>query len=279
MSQERPVAVAPRRPGPRPGQRRGYPVRVMVIPVEADHRRQPRGQRRFRQPGRRGHRRIQQHYSRRGALPQPGDEPRQRGHVRPGPVTTVQLQVPPPQLQRLGITADRVRRRAGDPVILQELLYRPHLPVVNTQHRPGPVPVRQLNWPHADAHPPPVADVAYEGKITSRQRPAFSAELGGLERLVRVVAVLSDGRVACGGSDGRLLVWDPSRVRIAVDELGSHSGMVTAVAMWPGGKLISAGEDGWLLFWDPTRPSEIGSDTGQTRALLAQAGASGRVGG
>jgi WD40 repeat protein len=98
---------------------------------------------------------------------------------------------------------------------------------------PGPVPLWSTRWAST----------------------ALSAELGGLERLVRVVAVLSDGRVACGGSDGRLLVWDPSRVRIAVDELGSHSGMVTAVAVCPGGELISAGEDGWLLLWDPTKPS------------------------
>ena len=175
VGQERPVAAAPRRPGPRPGQRRGHPVRVMVVAVEADHRGQPRGQRRFRQPGRRGSRRIQQHHARRGALPQPGDEPGQRGHVRPGPVAAVQLQVPPPQLQRLGITADRVRRRAGDPVILQELLHRPHLPVVGPQHGPGPVPARQLDRLHADAHPLPLADVACEGKITSRQRPLREA--------------------------------------------------------------------------------------------------------
>ena len=99
VGQERPVAAAPRRPGPRPGQRRGHPVRVMVVTVEADHRGQPRGQRRFRQPGPRGSRRIQQHHARRGALPQPGDEPGQRGHISPGPVAAIQLQVPPPQLQ------------------------------------------------------------------------------------------------------------------------------------------------------------------------------------
>src|SRR6266478_435788 len=73
-----------------------------------------------------------------------------------GPAAAVQLQVPPPQLQRLGISPDRVRRRAGDPVILQELLHRPHLPVVCPQHGPGPVPAWQLDRLHADAHPPPL---------------------------------------------------------------------------------------------------------------------------
>ena len=164
VSQERPVAAAPRRPGPRPGQRRGHPVRVMVVAVEADHRGQPRRQRRFRQPGRRGGRRIQQHHARRGPLPQPGDEPGQRGHVRPGPVPAVQLQVPPPQLQRLGIRADRVRRRAGDPVMLEELLHRPHLPVVGPQHGPGPVPVRQLDRLHADTHLPPMQTLFVMGR-------------------------------------------------------------------------------------------------------------------
>ena len=51
---------------------------------------------------------------------------------------------------------------------------------------PGPVPLWSTEW----------------------ASPAPSAELGDLDRLVRAVAALPDGRVACGGSDGRVLVWD-----------------------------------------------------------------------
>jgi WD40 repeat protein len=72
-----------------------------------------------------------------------------------------------------------------------------------------------------------------------------------------VVAVLPDGRVVSGGSDRRVLVWDPSRPGSGPALLGRHGGQVRVVAVLPDGRVVSGGSEGRVLVWDPSRP---GSD-------------------
>jgi WD40 repeat protein len=92
---------------------------------------------------------------------------------------------------------------------------------------------------------------------TRRTSRVLSAELGRHWGPVATVAVLPDGRVVSGGSDERLLVWDPSRPEGDAVELGHHHyDSVEAVAVLPDGRVVSGG-DARLLVWDPSRP---GSD-------------------
>jgi WD40 repeat protein len=87
---------------------------------------------------------------------------------------------------------------------------------------------------------------------TRRASHAMSAELGRHDDSVRAVAGLPNGRVASGGYDARVLVWDPGRPGSDPVELGRHDGPVRALAGLPGGRVISGGSDRRVLVWDPT---------------------------
>jgi hypothetical protein len=95
---------------------------------------------------------------------------------------------------------------------------------------------------------------------TRRASHAMSAELGRHDDSVRAVAGLPDGRVASGGSDRRVLVWDPSQPGTDPVELGHDS--VRAVAVLPDGRVVSGGDDFRVLVWDPSQlgsgPVELG---------------------
>jgi hypothetical protein len=89
---------------------------------------------------------------------------------------------------------------------------------------------------------------------TRRTSRALSAELGRHDDLVLAVAVLLDGRVVSGGSDRRVLVWDPARPESGPVELGRHDDSVRAVAVLPDGRVVSGGLDDRVLVWDPSQP-------------------------
>ena len=108
--------------------------------------------------------------------------------------------------------------------------------------------------------------------------------LGG----VNALAVLPDGRLASGGGDGRVLVWDPADPGAGPAEVGRHDGRVSALAVLPDGRLASGGVDGRVLVWDPADPgagpAEVGRQDGGVYALavlpdgrLASGGVDGRV--
>jgi WD40 repeat protein len=69
------------------------------------------------------------------------------------------------------------------------------------------------------------------------------------------VAVLPDGRVVIGDSQGRMLVWDPFAPQTALVEVGrNRDGTeevgVIAVGVLPDGRVVSGDMDGRLLVWD-----------------------------
>ena len=75
---------------------------------------------------------------------------------------------------------------------------------------------------------------------------------------VRAVAVLPDGRLVTGGSDGRVLVRDPAEPDAGPVELGRHEGEVRAVAVLPDGRLVTGDDDQvWLSHMQNSSPGTL----------------------
>ena len=110
---------------------------------------------------------------------------------------------------------------------------------------------------------------------THQTSRALSGELGRHDDWVRAVAVLADGRVVTGGSDGRVLVWDPADPGTGPAELGRHRGRVRATVVLADGRVVTGGSDGRVLVWDPADPgtgrAELGRHRGRVRAVAALA--------
>ena len=108
---------------------------------------------------------------------------------------------------------------------------------------------------------------------TRRASPGLVLELGRHYRGVTAVGVLPDGRVASGGDDGQVLVWDPADPGAGRVELGRHPGSVRAVGVLPDGRVVSGGGsgDGRVLVWDPGDPGagpvELGRHPGSVTAV------------
>ncbi len=107
---------------------------------------------------------------------------------------------------------------------------------------------------------------------TRRASRALAGELGRHDSWVNAVAVLDDGRVVTGGSDNRVLLWEPARPETSSTELGRHNETVSAVAALPDGRVVTAGHDMRVLVWDPARPGagpvELGRSWVGTVAVL-----------
>lgn len=106
-----------------------------------------------------------------------------------------------------------------------------------------------------------------------RPNPAYVGEIRIHKGKVRAMAVLPDGRVVTGGTDGRILVWDSARPGAEPIELGTHDFWVLDVAVLPDGRVASGGTDRRVLLWDPTHPGadplELGTHYGWVSAVAA----------
>ena len=83
---------------------------------------------------------------------------------------------------------------------------------------------------------------------------ALSAELGRHDAGVTALAVLADGRLVTSGSDGRVLIWDPTDPGAAPTELGRPGWEVVALDVLADGRVITCGFDKPVLIWDPAHP-------------------------
>jgi hypothetical protein len=88
---------------------------------------------------------------------------------------------------------------------------------------------------------------------------ALLRTLSGHASTVNALAVLPDGRLASGASDGTIKLWDPASGQLQAT-LEGHSGPVNALAVLPDGRLASGGDDRTIKLWDPA--------SGQLQATL-----------
>jgi WD40 repeat protein len=106
---------------------------------------------------------------------------------------------------------------------------------------------------------------------TRRASRALFGEVGQRKGWVRSVAVSRDGKVVCGGADGRVQICDPADPGADWLELGRHVGVVWSVVSLNEGKVASGGDDRRLLIWNPAEPGagpiELGHTEGTVRAM------------
>jgi hypothetical protein len=102
---------------------------------------------------------------------------------------------------------------------------------------------------------------------------AENSRLEGHGDWVRVLAILPDGRLASGGDDGTVRLWDTAR-GVETLRLDVHGGPVLALAALADSRLASGGDDGTVRLWDTARAAETACLIGygsRVRALAALA--------
>jgi WD40 repeat protein len=88
------------------------------------------------------------------------------------------------------------------------------------------------------------------------------------------LAVLTDGRLVSGSSDGTVRVFDPSCRQDPI-LLSGHAGLVSGLAALPGARLASCSEDRTVRLWDVEARREIArfhADAGILALTAAQDG-------
>ena len=84
------------------------------------------------------------------------------------------------------------------------------------------------------------------------------------------LAILADGRIASGGRDHTVRVWDLRRTAQPLVFRG-HTGWVRALTALSDGRVISTSDDNTTRVWDPARPIPYEAAAGHTYAVLALA--------
>src|SRR5438128_113068 len=80
-----------------------------------------------------------------------------------------------------------------------------------------------------------------------RQLPDLACRVAGVGRGVFALAVLPDGRLASGGGDHTVRVWDLHKNQSL--GLQGHAGDVCSLAVLPDGRLASGSRDGTVRVW------------------------------
>ena len=116
---------------------------------------------------------------------------------------------------------------------------------------------RLLMWDPSDApHAVPVEFGQHRGSVDAA-----------------AVAVLRDGRLVGGGSDGTLRVWDPAAPAAAPVELGFNPGVIGQIAALSDGRVATGDSEGAVRLWDPATPGaapvELGRHNGWVTAVAA----------
>jgi WD40 repeat protein len=83
---------------------------------------------------------------------------------------------------------------------------------------------------------------------------AAPLELGNYVGSADNIAVLPDGRIVSGGSQGVLRLWNSATPNAQPIELGWTSGAISRLAVLGNGRVVSGDSGGGVQLWDPTTP-------------------------
>jgi WD40 repeat protein len=114
---------------------------------------------------------------------------------------------------------------------------------------------------------------------TERTSPQLTRAIRADARRVDAVAVTPQGRIASGGDDGVVRLWNPSIADDPGRELGRHEGWVLALAVTREGRIASGGQDGVVRLWNPELEDDPGRELGRHDdwVLALAATAEGRI--
>jgi WD40 repeat protein len=107
--------------------------------------------------------------------------------------------------------------------------------------------------------------------------PILERQPGGAVALVAWQGSGGVPRLASGGDDGTIRIWDPVTGAAVGEPLTGHSAGVWALASWTDSngdcRLASAGDDGTIRIWDPVAEAAVGEPLtghpGRVMALIA----------
>jgi hypothetical protein len=108
------------------------------------------------------------------------------------------------------------------------------------------------------------------GKTTLERALAHDPDIQRHGGRVEALAVLFDDRLASGGDDRTIRLWDPAR-GAETARLASHGGWVLALAVLPDGRLASGSFDRTIRLWAPASGAETARLAGHGGWVLALA--------